>query len=320
MGFVMCAIFVIVQFAAIAGYFDTTGGITEKHQSGPKFAASKVAIISVTGMIADGEGFVKHQIDQVRQDKSVKAVVLRINSPGGTVTASDYMFHHLTRLRKERGLPIVVSMGSIAASGGYYVAMAVGDQEKAIYAEPTTTTGSIGVIIPHYDLSGLLKRFDVKDDSIASNPRKQMLAMTRPIPEDHRKLIEEYLNEAFTRFKDIVKQGRPKFRKDPVALDKLATGEVFSATKAKANGLVDEIGFVEEAINRALELAGLDEANTSVIRYQRPASLFEIPVLARASSRSEVSALLELSAPRAYYVASTLPPLMASYSMLLKDR
>ncbi|MBP87308.1 MAG: signal peptide peptidase SppA [Planctomycetaceae bacterium] len=319
-GFVCCALFALVQLMTFADYFDTSGGITEKHHSGSVLASDKVAIISVSGLIANGEGFVKHQIDRVREDDSVKAIVLRVDSPGGTVTASDYMFHHLTKLREEKKVPMVVSMGSMAASGGYYVAMAVGDQEKSIYAEPTTTTGSIGVILPHYDISGLMERFDVKDDSIASHPRKQMLAMTRPVPDEHRALIQEYIDESFGRFKDIVKKGRPKFREDAAALDELATGEIFSATKAKENGLIDEIGFIEEAIDRAIELANLDKDDTRVVRYLAPASFFEIPGLAMSSRDSQLTTLMELSSPRAYYLATSLPPLVASWSMLLQER
>lgn len=321
MGFMLCAMFAIIQLMTVSDYFDTSGGIIEKHHSGSALASDKVAIISVTGLIADGEGFVKHQIDSVRNDRGVKAIVLRVDSPGGTVTASDYMFHHLTKLREERNIPVVVSMGSMAASGGYYVAMAVGDQEQSIYAEPTTTTGSIGVIVPHYDISGLLERFDVKDDSIASHPRKQMLAMTRPVPEEHRALIQEYVNESFDRFKDIVKKGRPKFREDSAALDELATGEIFTASKAKQNGLIDEIGFIEDAIDRAIELANLNKDNTRVIRFYQPASLLSLPGLAMSDAReSQLSMMLELSAPRAYYLATSLPPFATSWSRLLQDR
>ena len=106
------------------------------------------------------ESFAKKQIDQVRDDNHVKAVVLRVDSPGGTVTGSDYIYHHLKKLAEERQIPMVVSMGSVAASGGYYVAMAAGEKENTIYAEPTTWTGSIGVIIPHYDLTGLLEKLE----------------------------------------------------------------------------------------------------------------------------------------------------------------
>jgi protease IV len=93
--------------------------------------------------------------------------------------------------------------------------MAVGDQEQSIYAEPTTTTGSIGVIIPHYDLTGLLERFDVEDTSLASHPNKQMLSMTRSMTDEQRKIVEAYLDAAFVRFKERIKLGRPVFRKDP---------------------------------------------------------------------------------------------------------
>ena len=140
MAFGLCAMFLVAQLATLSDYFDTSGGITEKHHSGAKYADNKVAIISVTGVILEGEGFVKNQIDRVRDDSSVKALVVRVDSPGGTVTGSDYIFHHLNKLRQEKGIPLVVSMGSIAASGGYYVSMAVGDQANSIYAEPTTTT------------------------------------------------------------------------------------------------------------------------------------------------------------------------------------
>ncbi|MCB9922517.1 MAG: signal peptide peptidase SppA [Planctomycetaceae bacterium] len=321
MAFGLCAIFLIGQLVTLSDYFDTSGGITEKYHSGATFADSKVAIISITGVIMDGEGYAKSQIDRVREDESVKAVVVRVDSPGGTVTGSDYIFHHLNKLRQEKGIPLVVSMGSIAASGGYYVSMAVGDQEKSIYAEPTTTTGSIGVIIPHYDVSGLMARYDVKDDSIASHPRKQMLAMTRPIPEEHRELLQAYVDESFGRFKEIVKLGRPAFREDDAALDELATGEIFTATKAKEAGLVDEIGFLEAAIDRAMELARLDTSNTSVVKYLRPATLFDVSGLMMSRNQHpDLSALLELTSPRAYYLASSMPPLVASYSMLWQDR
>ena len=121
----------------------------------PATPRKKIAIIDVAGAIMEGEGFVKRQIDaRAGRHRASSAVVLRVNSPGGTVTGSDYIYHHLRELVDERKLPMVVSMGSICASGGYYVAMAVGDEPDAIFAEPTTWTGSIGVIIPHYDLSG----------------------------------------------------------------------------------------------------------------------------------------------------------------------
>ncbi|HEX5104227.1 MAG TPA: S49 family peptidase, partial [Pirellulaceae bacterium] len=207
-GFAICSVLVLGQWIALYDYFDDSHGITEKYVQGAEYGSDKVAVLSIEGVIMEGDGFVKQQIDRIREDDDVKAVVVRVDSPGGTVTGSDYIYHHLSKLRQEKNIPVVVSMGSIAASGGYYVSMAVGDQPDSIYAEPTTTTGSIGVIIPHYDLSGLLDRFDVKDDSIASHERKQMLSMTRPMPPEHREIIQKHINAMFERFKSIVKDGR----------------------------------------------------------------------------------------------------------------
>ncbi len=260
---------IVSLFQRYATYFNLEEGVQEEYFSGSRTATEKIAILSVEGVIMHGDGFVKQQIDRIAKDQDVKVVVLRVDSPGGTVTGSDFIYHHLKELKKKRDIKIVVSMGSIAASGGYYVAMAVGDEPDTIFAEPTTTTGSIGVVLPHYDLSGLLAKFDAKDDSIASHPRKHMMSMTRPMPEEHRELLQSNINEMFGRFKDIVKEGRPLFRKDPSALDQLATGEVFSAPQALKHGLVDKIGFLEAAIDKAAALATLDVEKCRVIRYKR---------------------------------------------------
>jgi protease-4 len=312
-GFILCSLIVLGQWLALYDYFDTSEGVIEKYHSGNKLGTDKVAIIEISGIIMEGDGFAKRQIDAIRDDDRVKAVVVRVDSPGGTVSGSDYIYHHLKKLREEKQIPLVVSMGSVAASGGYYVSMSVGSQKKAIYAEPTTTTGSIGVIIPHYDLSGLLERFDVKDDSIASHPRKQMLSMTRPITDENREIIQGYVDESFDRFKSIVQEGRPVFRKDEDALKQLATGEIFSADKAKKFGLVDEIGFLEDAIDRALEMAKLSKDDARVIQFKRPVSLFGLSGFAEArSGRVDLSTLLELTTPRAFYLATSLPPLVST--------
>jgi len=309
-GFFICAMLLIGYVTAFYEYFNTTEGIYEKYHSGAKFGSDKIAIIDVSGVIMEGDGFVKKQIDLIREDDSVKAVVVRVDSPGGTVTGSDYIFHHLKKLREERKLKMVVSMGSVAASGGYYVSMAVGDEPKSIYAEPTTTTGSIGVIIPHYDVSRLMERFDVRDDSISSHPRKQMLSMTRALSDEDRAIVQAYVMESFDRFKEIVKEGRPAYRTDETALTDLATGEIFTAGQAKKRGLVDEIGFIEDAIARVAELASLDVKKARVVHYHRPPSLFEFPLAmqqARSASANPLATVLELNAPRAWYLATSWP-------------
>jgi protease-4 len=278
-------------------YYDTTGGIREKYHSGDTGSTDKVAIIEISGLIISGEGFVQHQIEKVRQDENVRAIVVRVNSPGGSVSGSDFIYHQLTRLRDDKKVPLVVSMGGLAASGGYYVSMAVGGQKDSIFAEPTTTTGSIGVIIPHYDLTGLLnEKLDIKDDSIASGDNKQMLSMTTEMTPAQRQLAQQYVDAAFARFKDVIKQGRPVFEKDPEALDQLATGEIFWAEKAQENGLVDKIGFLDDAVERARELARLPADKSIVVQYQPPQTLL-----------GEMTG--GLSQSRAYYLFTTLPPL-----------
>ncbi len=299
---------------ATRDYFDTSKGLTEQYVSGStKSGSDKIAVLSIAGLIASGDGYVKNQIDRIREDDDVKAVVLRIDSPGGTITGSDYIYHHLTKLRDDRELPMVVSMGSIAASGGYYVAMAVGDEKKSIYAEPTTTTGSIGVIIPHYDISGFMADHNLKDDSIATHPRKRMLSMTKPISDDDREVLVEYIDTAFDRFKEAVKTGRPAFRAAPGELDDLATGEIFAATKAQRIGLVDELGFIEDAIDRATELAGLKQGSVRVVKYAASASVADILGLPSLKAQPvTIGSIVDFSTPKAYYLASTLPVILSS--------
>src|SRR5437764_5041339 len=314
-GFVITGLVCIGLLVALSDYFDTSHGIEEKYVSGQKTAEDKLAIITVSGVIMEGDGFVKHQIDKVKDDKHVKAVVLRVDSPGGTVSGSDYIFHHLKELRDKKSIPLVVSMGGMAASGGYYVSMAAGDKPDTIFAEPTCTTGSIGVMIPHYDLTGLMKEFGVKDDSLATHPRKLMLSMTKEMTSEERELAQSHINDMFDRFKAIVKEGRPHFAANPAELDKLATGEIFTADKALANKLIDKIGFQEEAIDRALELASLHKDKTKIVKFKRPVSLSDSLLLSapRGSATSfDISALLDLSAPRAWFLCTGLPSFAAS--------
>src|SRR6478609_944478 len=150
---------IIGLYSSYNSYFSPADAPQEKYHSLAQFATKKVAIVDVSGTIMGGEdSFAEKQIDRIQKDPNVVAVVVRVDSPGGTVTGSDYIYHHLRDLAEKRKLPIVVSMGSICASGGYYIAMSVGNHPNTIFAEPTTWTGSIGVIIPHFDVSGGLAK------------------------------------------------------------------------------------------------------------------------------------------------------------------
>ena len=306
-------------------YFSPANGPQERYHSLSRDARKKIAVITVSGTLITPEGFVKRQIDRVREDDDVVAAVLRINSPGGTVTASDYLYHHINELVREKTeqldeFPLVVSMGSLCASGGYYIAMAVGDQPDAIFAEPTTWTGSIGVVIPHFDLSGLLSQLNVKDDSIASHPMKLMGSPTRQLSQDERgeerAVLQALVDESFADFKDIVRRGRPQLRDDEEALARVTTGQIFTAKQALTAGLVDRIGFVESAIERAVELSGYSTDDLRVVKYTKPPGALDV-LLGSQSSLADrqsfsLSRLLDLATPRAYYLYTLLPALLSN--------
>lgn len=308
-------------------YYDEKTGVNEYFHSGDPNAKDRIAILKITGVIYDGSGYVKSQIEKIKKDKRIKAVVLRVNSPGGTVSGADYIYHHLKKMLAERDIPVVVSMGSVAASGGYYVSMVVGDQEDSIFAEPTCTTGSIGVIIPHWNYSDLMETYGVVDDSIMSHPRKRMLTPSKKMPDDHRQLLQEYVDESFEKFKSVILEGRPRFRvgndpqNNPTAKIKLlhesrdvATGEIFHAPKALKLGLVDRLGFIEEAIDRAAELADVSLENVRVVEYSRPAPWIELPYLSKAETSNQIwNTLMEMNTPRAYFISTSLPPMIATW-------
>lgn len=300
---------------AFSQYFQRDSRVVEKWHSLSKMAGDKVAIVSVSGAILGGDGFVRAQLDRVDEDDSVKAIVLRVDSPGGTVSGSDEIHHRLAKLAEKRDLPVVVSMGGIAASGGYYVAMANRGADDVIFAEPATLTGSIGVIIPHFDVSQALRKYDIRDDSIASGPLKEMLSPTKDrtpeLAEKERKLLQELVDDMFRRFKEIVKAGRPRL--DEQAVDRVATGQVFTARQALEAGLVDRIGFLEDAVDRAVELAGLSAETARAVKYTKPKGLLD-EVLGGSSptGRIDLAAITELTAPRGWYLCSWLPAIVRS--------
>jgi len=190
--------------------------------------------------------------------------------------------------------------------------MAVGDRSKSIFAEPTTWTGSIGVLIPHYDLAELLQQWGIKNDSIASHRLKTMGSFSKPMTEEERKIFQSLVDDSFGRFKDIVRSGRPAFRENAKALDEVATGQIFTAQQALRHGLIDEIGFVEAAVERATELAGLKPDEVIVVKYKKQAGLGALLMGESRASSMDLSALLEAHAPRAYYLYTALPPVITS--------
>ena len=315
---VLCVLVIMGMAGQMQQYFGDGLGPTEKYHSLSRDAVDKVAIVKVTGAIMEGDDFVERQLDAIERDQAVKAIVLRINSPGGTVTYSDRLYHKVKELVEERELPLVVSMGSLCASGGYYLAMTVGDQEDAIYAEPTTWTGSIGVVIPQYNFSRMMNIAGVQDLSITSGDLKLMGSPTKKMSDEERAVLQELVDQSFAGFRDIVKAGRPAFREDDAALDAVATGQIFTAKQALENGLVDQVGFIEASIERAVELAGLSTGSVRAIEYKKRMTPIEQILAGDAASTPATAtapslrSLIELSAPRAYYVSTLAPVLLRS--------
>jgi len=306
---------VIFNFGLLAqyhSYIQTDPEILEKLQSGAILATDKIAIITVRGAILKGD-------DRARKDDHVKGIVLRVDSPGGTVTASNYIYHHLKELQREkttasgRKFPMVVSMGAMAASGGYYISMAIGDAPETIFAEETTWTGSIGVVIPSYDISGLLKKYQIVDRSYVSGYLKQMGSPTQSRTAEENAKLQQLVDDSFAGFREVIAYGRPELVKDKEAMKEVVTGQIFAAKQAKDLGLVDRLGYLEDAVARAVELAGLDKKDVRIIRYDKPESLFDRALGGQAqAARLDISALLDLTAPRAYYLCTWLPAVISN--------
>ena len=306
---------IVLVLIVIGLFYGDDSRISEEWYALEKAADNKIAIVSLDGTIFGEEGFVKDQIDWARDDDAVRAIVLRIDSPGGTVSGTDAIYHRLKKLVRDKEIPLVVSMGGIAASGGYYVAMAAGDVENTIYAEPTTWTGSIGVIIPHYNVAKLLARWDIEDDSIASNPLKMMGSPTREFPEpiraEERKILEGLVQSSFDGFKEIVLASRKALREDKQKQEIAFSGRIFTGKQAQENLLVDRIGYLDDAIDRALELARLDKDETQVVEYKRPVGAVEMLLFGAQSRAPRIGwrSLVDATVPRAYYLCTWLPAL-----------
>ena len=231
-------------------------------QSAP--IGDKVAIIDITGVISRTETIID-QIHQYRDDQAIKAIVLRINSPGGSVAPVQEIYSELKKLEK----PIVASMGSTAASGGYYIA-AIADE---ILANPGTLTGSIGVIMQFTKLKGLYEKIGLEQQVVKSGKFKDTGSPVRDMTDEERELLQATLDDVHNQFIDAVFEGRQAHltREEIVAL---ADGRIFSGQQALGHKLVDQLGNLPDAIDRAGELGGIS-GKPKVVRTKRKTSMLE---------------------------------------------
>ncbi len=280
--------------------------------------SDRIVHIDMEGVIASGsmgDGLfasgmpqvdgLKRALEQAVNDKRVKGIVLRVNSPGGEVTASDIMFNAVRAAAKQK--PVVVYMDSMAASGGYYLSCGA----TKIVASETTLTGSIGVIMEGFSYHGLFDKLGLGTNTFTSGPMKDMLSGARPMRDDEKAYVQGMVNSMYDRFLTVVSEGR-KIPKD-VLRNGVADGRVVDAREALKAKLVDQIGYIEDAYQEARVLA--KAPNAMVVRYTHEIGLFDL-LGASAESRSRMqpgkvevqlpgtAGLPQMLPGRAYYLPS----------------
>ncbi len=208
----------------------------------------KVAVVELEGIIIQSEAIVR-ELGEHRDNPSVRAIVIRVNSPGGVVAPTQEIYSAIERVRKS-GKPVVASLGSVAASGGYYVATAA----DRIYANPGTLTGSIGVIMQVANVEGLLKKVGVDLVVVKAGQYKDLGNFARAMTPEERRILQALLDDVYNQFVDAVARGR---KLDKATVESFADGRVVSGQQAKQLKMVDALGGLDEAIEGAATLAGL---------------------------------------------------------------
>lgn len=238
------------------------------------FAQNKVAVISLSGPIqSESSGFffggnvitpesVRTELERAKNDVSVKAIVLQINSPGGSVAASQEIVNLIEQVKK----PIVVSMGDLAASGGYYISAGT----DKIVALPGTLTGSIGVISEMPNLKGLFDKLGIDMQVFIAGKHKDMYGGLRDLTPEEKVIMQDMTDQLYNQFVQVVAKGRG-MSEDKVR--ELATGQLYTGTQAKELGLVDELGGLQTAIDSAASLSGISKPEVEYYKHQAPSLL-----------------------------------------------
>lgn len=256
----------VLVFVGVAALFLLFGTSMGRSGDGAPLFGPRVAIVELEGLIAETDDLVR-ELRQHRDNPSVRAVVIRINSPGGVVGPTQEVYEALLRLRNA-GKPVVASLGAVAASGGYYAAVAA-DQ---IYANPGTLTGSIGVIMQMANVDALLKKVGVDFVVVKAGQFKDIGNPARPMTPEERRVVQALLEDVHGQFIEAVAKGRKLDRSTVV---QFADGRVFSGTQALALKMVDALGGLEDAVNAAAKLANLPTP-APVERPRRKFSIFDL--------------------------------------------
>ena len=307
------------------GRVHTIGPRLEEVTTEDNNSALKIAVVQVDGIITDrvmdqgGYSMVdvlKAQLKRAEEDDKVKAVILKVDSPGGEVLASDQISRAINEFQsKLRGKPVVCSMGSLAASGGYYISAPC----RWIVANELTITGSIGVIMSTWNYRGLMDKVGVRPLTFKSGRFKDMLSGSREpdtITQEERDMVQALINETYGRFTNVVANGREwareKNQNKGRALTKdwpdYADGRILSGREAYAQGFVDELGTFEDAVKRTKTIAGIRSAN--LIEYQQRYDISDLFRLFGQTDSKAVKVDLGLEVPklqagRLYFLSPT---------------
>jgi protease-4 len=275
-GLAVVGVFGLGAFAALGQGIAKPNAQMERIYSGNAFAKEKIAMIDVRGIILSyGDGWsqiatatsICDQIQQASEDDAVRAIVLRIDSPGGEVTASDLIYHRVRQAREDYGKVVVAVMESVAASGGLYVAVGA----DRIVAHRMTTTGSIGVIAQTYNYHLLMEKVGLQSETYKSGPMKDMLSGSRPRTEGERVFMNQHIRTIYEEFVRIVAAGRPTLAVADILDTEIGDGRILTGQQAYECGLVDELGYFEDGVALAEELSGIGE-DYKLVYYEPPFS------------------------------------------------
>jgi len=299
---VLANFFLFMMLVGMAAFFSIGHRgifVEEVIEKGPR--TSKIAVINLAGVITKRQAEdIRKQLTAAREDKTVKGVILRVNSPGGTISASDQIYNELRKWREETHRPAIAFMEGVAASGGYYASVAC----DKIVAEPTAITGSIGVIMSYFVLEELLEnKLGIKPVVVKGGARKDWPSLFKtPSPEQLQYLDDKLIKPAHKRFKEIVTDSRESLTAADV--NELADGSIYGASEALEAKLIDAVGYLDKATEVVKELAGIDEA--TVVEYRRAFSFYDF-LGAKTSTgflRLDKTRLFELNTPEAFYLWS----------------
>lgn len=255
----------VVILAVLFGVIMLFGAIYALVGKKPIVSPGKVAIVRIEGPIIDSREAVS-ELKSFAEDSSVKAIVLRVDSPGGAVAPSQEIYTEVKKAAEKK--KVVVSMGSLAASGGYYVS----SPATTIVANPGTITGSIGVIMEIPNFEGLMDKIGVKTTVVKSGKFKDIGSATKELTPEERRLLQEVMDDVHEQFIRAVAEGRGMAFED---VAKLADGRIFSGEQAKELGLVDELGGLEDSIALSARMAGI-KGKPEVVEHEEKIGLLDL--------------------------------------------